>query len=60
MTHIGDIIAGMTEDVARQQARWLKHDQGCGFWNRIDPTSCSCSARSVVDLLLYIAARKAA
>jgi hypothetical protein len=60
MTHIGTIIAGMSADVARGQARWLNHDIGCPYWDRIEPAECACSARSVVDLLLYIASRKAA
>jgi hypothetical protein len=60
MMHLGQIIAGMSADVARGQARWLKHDYGCPYWQRLEPTACACSARSVVDLLLYIATRKAA
>jgi hypothetical protein len=60
MTHIGQIIAGMSADVASKQARWLQHDHGCPYWHRLEPTACACSARSVVDLLLYIASRKAA
>jgi hypothetical protein len=60
MTHIGTIIAGMSADVARGQARWLKHETTCPYWKRLEPTACACSARSVVDLLLYIAQRKAA
>jgi hypothetical protein len=60
MTHIGTIIAGMSADVARGQARWLNHAVDCPYWPRLEPTACACSARSVVDLLLYIATRKAA
>jgi hypothetical protein len=50
----------MSADVARGQARWLNHAVDCPYWPRLEPTACACSARSVVDLLLYIATRKAA
>lgn len=58
--HIGSIIARMSADVARGQARWLQHERTCPYWDRIDPLACTCSTRAVIDLLLYIAQRKAA
>jgi len=58
--HIGAIIARMSADVARGQARWLRHDPECPYWPRLTPTDCACSARPVIDLLLHIAHRKAA
>jgi hypothetical protein len=60
MTHLGTIIAGMSADVATKQARWLSHGVLCRYWVALKPIECNCEARSVIDLLLYIAERKAA
>jgi hypothetical protein len=58
MAHIGSIIARISPDIARHYTRAPRHELRCPYWNRAEPTDCTCSCRPVIDLLLHIIARK--